>query len=1065
MLRGLLLGGGLLAGGAMQSSAQTSAPTSIQASAPNSSQTSAGAALPVVAAASARAAAENDRTFRLDELELLPLESGEWERAGELDSVAHGAALAERAPGGNGEADENSEDGGDDRLSASSAAAGLSYAGLASRTTWVQVDGLSAEQSFRGGPRGAAAGGPSSRASFGEAAIGSLRVMPRSFSAQSGGAGGVIAVTTRGGGDGRSLWGSAFLLTRESALAATNQFSIATHFRNGVVTSAAVKPGGTVNEVGLSVGTTFRPMQTQVSEERRATPAGAPGSAARLAVFASLEAQVRDDHIVSTPAMANFYALSPEQVALLGNRGVTTAATAAALDYLDSLTGTTARTATRLLGFGRVDWRASERDEVTLGFIGNRLDAPSGAALGQASDAVVARGTGSLGDSYVGIEAGTGRWVRHFSPRWSNNVRGQVAHDLEYETPHAPLAQEPAIAPGGLAPQVSIAPNGFAYGTPANLGRTAYPDEVRLQVADTLEARVGRHLLTLGGDWSRVHDRIAALNNGEGSFLYDSGSTNGKDGGLVDWITDYTFNVHAYPNGACPSITATVHDFCFRTYMQSFSGAGVQTEFVTHEVAAFAEDTVRLRGDLTVTAGARYEYLLLPLPQAPNLVLDDYLASASVGAATGVFPEDRNNVGPRISVAWSPRGWVTVHAGYGLFFGRVPGATLRAALTDTALPTSTTRVRITPTTITQCPQVTGTSQGFGYPCAFTSTPPAAVAQTTSATLLAGRFRMPAVQRGSLQVERALGRHASVRAEYAMALAVQLPSSVDVNIAPATSVGSFVIQGGRFNGETFAVPVYSQRRVTQYGPVTEVVSNANATYHAGTVEAQWRGAGVELRGSYTFSRAIDYGPQLSATPALNEEFDPFVPGYDKGLGSLNLPQRFTGSALWSPHVAGAGARRALDGWRVAAIAVAGSGAPYSYGVFGGTRLSGGHETLNGSGGATWLPTVGRNTLRLPPRGRVDLRVGREFRVGRVRFNAFAEAFNLLNTQSVSSVDTRAFEVGTAVNGVTPLVFQDAAALATEGLTTQRPFGTPNSSTTGLSRERQVEFGVRLQFSRK
>jgi hypothetical protein len=84
---------------------------------------------------------------------------------------------------------------------------------------------------------------------------------------------------------------------------------------------------------------------------------------------------------------------------------------------------------------------------------------------------------------------------------------------------------------------------------------------------------------------------------------------------------------------------------------------------------------------------------------------------------------------------------------------------------------------------------------------------------------------------------------------------------------------------------------------------------------------------------------------------------------------------------------------------------------------------------------------------------------------VRFNAFAEAFNLLNTQSVSSVDTRAFEVGTAVNGVTPLVFQDAAALATEGLTTQRPFGTPNSSTTGLSRERQVEFGVRLQFSRK
>jgi hypothetical protein len=1063
MLRCLLVGGGLLAGGATLNSAQASTQTSVQTGAPTSSQTSAGAALPVVAAASARAAAEDDRTFRLDDLEVLPLEAGEWERAGELDSVAHGAALAERAPGGNGEADDNSEGGGDDRLSASSAAAGLSYAGLASRTTMVQVDGLSAEQSFRGGPRGAAGGGPSTRATFGEAALGSVRVMPRSFSAQSGGAGGVITVTTRGGGDGRSLWGSAFVLTRESALAATNPFSIATHFRDGVVTSAAVKPGGMVSEVGVAVGGRLWPVPQRAGPS--ATPQDDRWRGRSVDVFGSLQAQVRDDHIVSTPAMATFYALSPEQVALLGNRGVTAAATVAALDYLDSLTGTTARTATRLLGFARVDWRASEHDEVGLTYIGNRLDAPSGAALGQASDAVVARGTGSLGDSYVRIDAGTGRWVRRLSSRWSNEMRGQVAHDLEYETPHAPLAQEPAIGPGGLAPQVSIAPNGFAYGTPADLGRAAYPDEVRVQVADTLEARVGRHLLTVGGDWSRVHDRIAALNNGEGSFLYDSGSTNGKDGGLVDWITDYTFNVHAYPNGACPSINATVHDFCFRTYTQSFVGNGAQTEFVTHEVAAFAEDAVRLRGDLTVTAGARYEYLLLPLPQAPNLVLDDYLANAGVVAATGVFPEDRNNVGPRFSVAWSPRGWVTVHAEYGLFFGRVPGATLRAALTDTALPTSTMRVRITPATITQCPQVTGTSQGFGYPCAYTTAPPAAVAQTTSATVLAGRFRMPAVQRGSLQVERALGRHASVRAEYAMALAVQLPSSVDGNIAPATSVGSFVIQGGRFNGETFAVPVYSQRRVTQYGPVTEVVSNANATYHAGTVEAQWRGAGLELRGSYTFSRAIDYGPQLSATPALNAQFDPFVQGYDKGLGSLNLPQRFTGDALWSPHVAGAGARRALDGWHVAAIAVAGSGAPYSYGVFGGTRLAGGHETLNGSGGATWLPTVGRNTLRLPPRGRVDLRVGREFRAGRVRFNAFAEAFNLLNTQSVSSVDTRAFEVGTAVNGVTPLVFQDAAALAAEGLTTQRPFGTPNSSTTGLGRERQVEFGVRLQFSHK
>jgi len=135
------------------------------------------------------------------------------------------------------------------------------------------------------------------------------------------------------------------------------------------------------------------------------------------------------------------------------------------------------------------------------------------------------------------------------------------------------------------------------------------------------------------------------------------------------------------------------------------------------------------------------------------------------------------------------------------------------------------------------------------------------------------------------------------------------------------------------------------------------------------------------------------------------------------------------------------------------------------------LSGGRETINGSGGATYLPTVGRNTLRLPPRGKVDLRLGRDVKVGRrFELNTFAEAFNLLNSQNISGVETRAFLVGTAATignptptgGPTPLIFQDAAAIAAEGLTTTMPFGTPNSSTTGTSRERQVELGVRLRF---
>jgi hypothetical protein len=683
---------------------------------------------------------------------------------------------------------------------------------------------------------------------------------------------------------------------------------------------------------------------------------------------------------------------------------------------------------------------------------------------------VVPRGRASVAASILHVDALTGRWLYRLSPHATNELRGQLAHDLEYDTPHTPLPQEPAISAGGFAPQVSIAPNGFSYGTPSSIGRTAYPDEQRVQLADTFTLARGRHLFTLGADWSRISDRIAAATNAEGSFLYDSGTTNGRDGGLVDWITDYTFNVHAYPNGACPSINATIHLFCFRSYTQGFSAAS--TQFATHDLAFFAEDALRLPHALSFTFGLRYDYTLLPPPQNPNPALDRVLSSigSPIAGATSVIPEDRNNFGPRVSLAWSPgRGRIlTARVGYGVFYGRLAGATVNAALTDTALASTTRRIRITPSTITECPQVE--NQGFGYPCAYTVMPPSAVVQTTSALVFSNRFRLPAVQRATFSLERA-ARSLDLRAGYAMAIATQLPQSVDLNIAPSTTMASFILQGGDshrglYSGQTFAVPVYSARRTTAFGPIAALVSNANATYHSFNAEARLHTRGVQLRGSYTFARAIDYGPQLSATPRENGQFDPFTDGYDKSLSSLDVRHRFSGDLLLrsSVHSHSEFVRRSFSGWQLATIATAGSGAPYSYAIFGGTSLSGGRDTINGSGGATYLPTLGRNTLRLPMRSRVDLRAGRAFAFHEhIRLNAFAEAFNLLNTQSLSRIQTRAFLVGSppTAGAPTPLVFQDAETVAAEGITTA-PFGTPTSSTAGLSRERQIQFGVRLEF---
>ena len=945
----------------------------------------------------------------------------------------------------------------------------LSFRGVASTQNSSRVDGGDDDQSFGSVPRGtgtesgaevedAAEAGVSGRVSVGSAAGGGgygrhsgmaytfsqeavreFRVSGQNYSALYGhAAGGIITTVSKSGTN--ELHGTGFYLARTSALAATNPFSIASNYVDGVTTSAAVKPHDLRQQFGGSVG----------------------GAAVRdkLFYFYAYDQQARDFPAISTPEDPNFYALTPTQQALLGNRGVTPAKINAALNYLDSLTGTIARRQDQTINFGKVDWQWSAQHRASVQYDRARSSSPAGVR----SSPVVDVGRASLGGTFAKVDAVLGRWIWLPTVRWSNDLRVQYGRDLEYEQVDAPLPQEPAVGPGGSAPEIAIGPDGFTYGSSPSLGRKTFPDETKVQLVDLVTWTRGRHQLQAGVDLSLVHDDIDALANMQGAFHYDSSTTAGHAGGLVDWITDYTFNVNAYPNGGCPSIVSAVHDFCFRSYTQSFGQQAVA--FDTQEWAGFLQDDWHVKPGLTVNAGLRYEYEFLPLPQQPNAVLD--AAFGNIGA-TSVFPEDRDNFGPRLGVAWEPfgQGRGLVRVGYGLFYGRLPGATVRSALVDTALASSARHVLITPATVTNCPQVA--NQGFGYACAYVTTPPSAVTTTTSAMVFDRRFRLPAVQQGSLTVEREVGAGVIASATYLMNLDRQLPNSVDINIAPAKATKVFQLQGGTGavgvqDGETFVVPFYSQRVNTSFGPVTDIVSNADASYNAMVLEARRRlRGGLEFRASWTWAKVIDYG-QGGATPRTNAQFDPFNVLYDKGLSELNFPHKVLASAVWEPTLASEQHwfRIAANGWTIAPLFVESSGRPYSLDIFGGTRLTGGHESINGAGGAVYLPTVGRNTLRLPDTGRLDLRVSRAMRVTeRVRMRGSVDVFNLTNRVNYSAIMQRAFLVGTETNGVMPLVFQNAATVAAEGLNV-RPFGTFTAASTVQSPERQVQLGVRVEF---
>ena len=1039
------------------------------------------------------------------DLAALPVNGGEWR------SLALTVAGANGAAGGDGNAVE------------------VSFRGIALTENSSRTDGASSDVSFSAAPAGAgveeevaagsdavydraagvgsgagsvADGGQRAGSSyvFSQAAVREFRVLGQGDAVAYGsalyghGVGGVVTTVSRSGGT--RLHGMAFYTVRDSAWAAANPFSVASNYADGVVTSAVVKPLDQRQQFGGSIGGPVLGFHSGANDGGRSRSNANHGQ--RLFYFYAFDAQHRNFPAVSAPGYAGFYSLTASQTALLANRGVTPAQTNAALNYLDSLTGTVPRRADQTVNFGRVDWQRGSSSRMVLEYNRARWSSPAGAR----SEPVVDRAVASLGSSYGKVDAGVARWVQFAGSHFSNELRVQYGRQLQYESPQTPLTQEPNVGPGGMPPEVSIGPQGLVFGTPSALGQKAYPDERRFELADLAGWVRGRHFLQFGGDFSALRDYTDSLTNAEGTFSYDSSTTtvtNGQVtpvslGGLVDWITDYTFNVNVYPNGGCPNGPTPpypqLHYFCFRSYAQSFGQTSLT--FHTQEWAGFFQDDWRATQRLTIHAGLRYEYQFLPLPQQPNAGLDAVFGAVG---ATSVFPEDRNNFGPRLGLAWQPFGVGrgVLRIGYGVYFGKLPGATIRAALLDTAMPRSVTRVRIQPIE-TPCPQVT--TVGFGYPCSYLTPPTGVVAATTSAVVFDRRFRLPEVQQGTLSIEHELGAAVLARVGYVLNLDRQLPNSVDINIAPSTAVQTFQLQGGTGaagvrDGETFAVPVYTTRVTPSFGPVTDLVSNANASYHGLTLEARrgmgagrdgysGAGHGLDFRVAWTWSKAIDFGQSAGAVPRANGQFDPFSVRYDKGLSALNFPHRVVATVVWSPRLSVNGdsgtsataertAGKLLNGWSAAWIFSESSGRGYSYDIFGGTRLPGGRESINGSGGSVVLPTVGRNTLRLPDFVNLDMRLSRSFRLGEaLRLRASAEAFNLTNRLNYSGVNQRAFLVGTPVpvSGttgpvITPLVFQNAATVATEGLNVQ-PFGAYTAAGTSQARERQIQLGLRLEF---
>ncbi|HEX8129180.1 MAG TPA: TonB-dependent receptor, partial [Pyrinomonadaceae bacterium] len=225
-----------------------------------------------------------------------------------------------------------------------------------------------------------------------------------------------------------------------------------------------------------------------------------------------------------------------------------------------------------------------------------------------------------------------------------------------------PVSAEAELGPVG---QVSIA--GFS---PLGVDVFNFPQQRvnnTYQIADTLTLRASDHNLAFGTDIRRTELNSDLPRNSHPLITFN-GAPNIISGGFID---------------AVDLAAAGAASGFFQTLANTDSGIGLRF----YQYNFFGQDTWRIRRNLSLSFGLRYEYNTTPnerqrriensfnapeLGQVPGL--RDF-----VGERRRIFEPDPSNFAPRFGVAYAPNIFgadrLTVfRAGYGIFYDQILGA-------------------------------------------------------------------------------------------------------------------------------------------------------------------------------------------------------------------------------------------------------------------------------------------------------------------------------------------------------------------------------------------------------
>jgi len=348
----------------------------------------------------------------------------------------------------------------------------------------------------------------------------------------------------------------------------------------------------------------------------------------------------------------------------------------------------------------------------------------------------------------------------------------------------------------------------------------------------------------------------------------------------------------------------------------------------THSAYGFVEDAWRLRPDLMLTAGLRYEYNSPPVDAADRANLYDPATQTLVRVGTNGVPRggsesDRNNFSPRIGLAWRPGHRNTVvRSGYGIYFDQSALATgeglyFNAPYFDFNLYFPFGQLPL--------------SLLDPFPANFP------IALPSSALAVQRNLRTAYTQHWNFNVQQEVGRDRIFEVAYAASKGTKLLGARDLN-QPLPS----------------AQPI-NPRPVPRFADINILESRGNSSYQS--LQARFQQSfhrGLTALASYTWAKSIDDASSFfSSAGDSNFPQDSRNTRAERALSNFDLRHRFSLSYSYDLPL-GKGLLR--GGWQTFGIWTFQTGRPFTVALLPNVDNSNTGQSILGFSGGNQRPNI-------------------------------------------------------------------------------------------------------------